>query len=340
MKTIEPTENVTPEPPHDQPTPRSGHLGRIIVSGGALTVAVMAVIGVAYLVLRTNDETPTIPNRAVAEQPVPTHPTPAAPTNAPAPVARPATPVDELVAVDGARMHVRCSGSGSVTAVLIAGFETSSEIWNAVSPTVAEQTRVCSYDRYGTGTSDPAPPSQTFSDQADDLHAALSSLGETGPYLVVGHSFGGPEAVTFAATYRTEVMGLLLIDASPATWPAALCAVPDDGTTAAAGYEELCSNVSTPANNAEHLAGVVAFDEVAEIDGLGALPMIVMTATQHPWGLVAAENARLDDAWRAGQDHWLSLSSSARLVAVDDTGHNIQVDRPETVVEQIDQLLP
>ncbi len=264
---------------------------------------------------------------------------PAVPDQAPIPLARPTTPVDELVDVDGARMHVRCSGSGSVTAVLIAGFETSGDIWNAVSPTVAERTRVCTYDRYGTGTSDPAPRSQTFADQADDLHAALTSLGEPGPYLVVGHSFGGPEAVTFAATYRTEVTGLLLVDASPATWPTAICAVPDDGTPAATGYQQLCTTISTPAGNAEHLDGLAAFDEVAEIGSLRDLPTVVMTATQHPWGLGEAENARLDDAWTAGQDHWLSLSSSARLVPVDDTGHDIQVERPEAVIEQIQQLL-
>jgi pimeloyl-ACP methyl ester carboxylesterase len=68
-------------------------------------------------------------------------------------------------------------------------------------------------------------------------------------------------------------------------------------------------------------------------------PMVVMTATQHPWGLGDAENARLNGAWNAGQDHWLSLSSSARLVPVDNTGHDIHVDQPEAVIERIQQLL-
>jgi pimeloyl-ACP methyl ester carboxylesterase len=255
------------------------------------------------------------------------------------PVARPTKPTDELVDVDGARLHVRCSGSGAVTAVLIAGFETSGDIWDAVAPTVAQQTRVCIYDRYGTGSSDPAPASQTFVSQADDLRAALISLGEGGPYLVVGHSFGGSEAVTFAAQYRDEVMGLLLVDASPANWPTVICAVPNDGTPAATGYQQMCTTISTPANNVEHLDGLAAFDEVAKIETVGDLPMIVMTATQHPWGLGDAENARLNDAWETGQGNWLSLSSSARLVPVDNTGHNIQVDQPGAVVEQIQQLL-
>ena len=261
------------------------------------------------------------------------------PGHPPTPVVRPTALVDELVDVDGARLHVRCAGTGPVTAVLVAGFETSSGIWDAVTPTVAEHSRVCAYDRYGTGTSDPAPQSQTFADQADDLHAALSSLGETGPYLVVGHSFGGAEAVTFAADHRTEVSGLVLVDASPANWPRAVCAVTDDGSPAAAEYQQMCDALSAPADNAERLDGVAAFDEVAEIGSLGDLPMVVMTARQHPWGLTDAENARLDDAWSAGQDHWSSLSTAARLVAVDDAGHNIQVDRPDVVIEHLLDLL-
>jgi pimeloyl-ACP methyl ester carboxylesterase len=134
-------------------------------------------------------------------------------------------------------------------------------------------------------------------------------------------------------------MGLLLVDASPANWPTVICAVPNDGTPAATGYQQMCRTISTAANNVEHLDGLAAFDEVAEISTVGDLPMIVMTATQHPWGLGDAENARLNDAWDTGQGNWASLSSSARLVPVDNTGHNIQVDQPGAVIEQIQQLL-
>ncbi len=265
-------------------------------------------------------------------------PTPSIAGNDPPATVRPTTPVDQLVDVNGARLHVRCDGIGSVTTVLIAGFETGSDIWSAVTPALARQTRVCTYDRYGTGTSDPAPTTQTFATQADDLHAALVSLGEPGPYIVVGHSFGGSEAVTFAARHRTEITALALVDASPTTWPATLCAVGSDETPAAAGYQQLCSNVSTPARNAERLDGVAAFDEVAKIDTLDDLPIVVMTAAHHPWGLADDAAGRLDDVWRAGQQHWLTLSPNARLVTVDGTGHNIQVDRPAAVIEQVAQL--
>src|SRR5690606_36301250 len=111
-----------------------------------------------------------------------------------------------------------------------------------------------------------------------------------------------------ASRFQPEITGLVLVDAAPATWPTTLCAVPDDGTPATAGFGQLCTAVTTPAGNAEHLDGLTAFDDAARIDTVGDLPMVVMTAAQHPWGLGEAENAHLDDAWNAGQDHCLALS--------------------------------
>jgi pimeloyl-ACP methyl ester carboxylesterase len=267
------------------------------------------------------------------------HPAPTT-TVSPTTIARPATLVDELVPVHGARLHVHCDGAGPTTVVLIAGFNTGSEIWAAIEPTVAETTRVCSYDRFGDGASDAPPATQTFASEAADLHALLQSAGEPGPYVIVGHSFGGPEAVTFASMFPTEVRGLFLLDASPTTWNTAICTVPDDGSDTAHLFQALCVEQSSPANNGEHLDAPAAFTEVATINSLSGFPMIVATADHHSYaGLAASEEARLDDVWNAGQAHWVSLASSAQLITVDNTGHNIQLDRPDVVLDKIHELL-
>ena len=163
--------------------------------------------------------------------------------------------VDELVEVGGARLHVHCSGAGDTTVVLIAGLGDGGDNWGAIEPAVAQSARVCSYAHFGTGTSDPPPGPQTFSTRANDLQALLRAAGEHGPYLLVGHSFGGAEAVMFASMFPDDVTGVLLLDASPATWITTLCSVVDDGSDAAASYRELCASLSDPANNPEHLDG-------------------------------------------------------------------------------------
>jgi pimeloyl-ACP methyl ester carboxylesterase len=224
--------------------------------------------------------------------------------------------------------------------VLIAGFNTGSDIWALIEPTISQTTRVCSYDRFGNGTSDAPPTPQTFASEAVDLHALLQSAGELGPYAIVGHSFGVPEAVTSASRFPTEIRGLLLLDASPPTWNTGICAVPDDGSDAAHVFQALCAEQSSPANNPEHLDAPSAFAEVADINSLSAFPLIVVTADHHSYaGLAASEEARLDDVWNAGQAHWVSLQSSAQLISVDNTSHNIQIDRPDVVRDKIHELL-
>lgn len=254
---------------------------------------------------------------------------------------RPTGTIDELVGAAGERVHVRCAGNGDTTVVLIAGFGGDSTGWALVEPAIAARARVCSYDRPGTGTSDPASSTGTFATQAMDLHHLLGRVGEPGPYVVVGHSFGGAEAVTFASLFADEVTGLALIDASPTTWPDAVCATPDDGSDAAAMLGGLC-DMFAPTGNSERLDAVAAFAEAARIGSLGALPMAVITAARRelPADLAAADVDRLNEAWNLGQQAWMSLSTTSHLVSVEHTSHHIEIDQPGVVIDEITRLLP
>lgn len=51
--------------------------------------------------------------------------------------------------------------------------------------------RVCIYDRPGYGKSETGPLPQTSLRIAESLHEALHGAGEKGPFVLVGHSFGG-----------------------------------------------------------------------------------------------------------------------------------------------------
>jgi pimeloyl-ACP methyl ester carboxylesterase len=46
------------------------------------------------------------------------------------------------------------------------------------------------------------------------LHDLLAGAGTEGPYVLVGHSFGGYSARLFAASYASDVAGVVLIDAA------------------------------------------------------------------------------------------------------------------------------
>src|SRR4029077_4208798 len=61
--------------------------------------------------------------------------------------------------------------------------------------------------------SDPGPMPRTSRRIAEELHRALHSAGIAGPYILVGHAFGGDNVRSFADLHMREVAGLVLVDA-------------------------------------------------------------------------------------------------------------------------------
>jgi pimeloyl-ACP methyl ester carboxylesterase len=121
----------------------------------------------------------------------------------------------KLVDVNGFRLNLYCVGSGSPTVVFDSGWEDWAPAWSKVQPEVAKWTRACSYDRAGAGFSDPGPMPRTSVRIAGELRTALHRSGIPGPYILVGHAFGGDNVRTFADLYTREVAGLVMVDADP-----------------------------------------------------------------------------------------------------------------------------
>ena len=115
-------------------------------------------------------------------------------------------PPGRLVDVGGYRLHLRCEGQGSPTVVLESGSGMTSNEWTLVQPEVAKFTRVCSYDRSGFGWSDSGPTA----DPVGVLHILLGNAGVSGPYAIVGHSYGTGLARRFAYRFSNEVKGMVL----------------------------------------------------------------------------------------------------------------------------------
>jgi pimeloyl-ACP methyl ester carboxylesterase len=109
---------------------------------------------------------------------------------------------------------VNCTGKGTPIVVIENGFGDFSFDWILVQTRVAEFTRVCTYDRAGYAWSDRGPQPRTFAQINLELHDALAKLGEKPPFVLVGHSFGGPVVRNFALTYPRQVAGMVQVDAT------------------------------------------------------------------------------------------------------------------------------
>ena len=125
-----------------------------------------------------------------------------------------------LVDVDGHKLNVRVSGTvkpGVPTVVFESGLGSPVDAWLSVPADIAAMTRTVAYERAGIGASEPGPEPRSIKQIVAELHALLAKLEVPPPYVLVGHSWGGPIIHSFAATYPKEIAGLVYEDPSDFT---------------------------------------------------------------------------------------------------------------------------
>lgn len=117
-----------------------------------------------------------------------------------------------LINIGPCRLHLQEQGAGSPVVVLESGIAASSLSWALVQPEVAQFTAVCSYDRAGLSWSDGCAGPRTLRQIVSELTSLLSHAGISGPYVLVGHSFGGAVIRAFAHLQPSGVAGLIFLD--------------------------------------------------------------------------------------------------------------------------------
>lgn len=245
----------------------------------------------------------------------------------------PAQSLDTLhVSVQGHRMHLLVGGHGTPTIVLEAGSASTSRTWRALQPLLATLSRVVSYDRAGLGSSALSSRPRSARAIAEELHAALRMAHLAPPYLVVGHSAGGLYARVFAATYPTEVTGLVLVDPAPEDFYArAQRDFPRVfqrlDSIDAAGFAQ-----ASPGERAEEDAWDTTLAEARVSDSLFTGPAIVLSSSR-------ADLAELGPLWTDEHRRWALRSPRRSYVRVDSVGHHIHRERPTIVVEAVERLL-
>lgn len=232
------------------------------------------------------------------------------------------------VDIGGRSLYLDCRGSGGPTVVLEAGMGGGAGDWASVIGPLASAGRTCAYDRAGRGSSDPAPSAaRTIADQAADLRVLLQAAGETGPFVVVGHSFGGDVARVFADRYRDEIVGVVLVDSFS----------PDLETDAVhpllgelrAEYQSRLDGLRATVASVEGLDWPRSEAELRATD-LAGLPIEILRAPRADPRLDEATNTSIESAVQARHE---GLSpGNARYELAWGAGHVIQVDRPDLVI--------
>jgi pimeloyl-ACP methyl ester carboxylesterase/uncharacterized membrane protein HdeD (DUF308 family) len=245
----------------------------------------------------------------------------------------------QTYAVGDHRLHIDCRGDGGPTVVLFNGLGEISASWARITDQISTSARVCAYDRAGQGWSTDVASPQDGITAAADLHALLAAAGEQGPYVLVGHSIGGPYALTYAQQYPEDVAGMVLLDSSS---PRQLTDIPAYAgqyrvmRRALAFLPSLARVGLGPViTSGSHLPGEVgqmvhamtstpraernARDEVSMIPTVFRQAQALTALGSRPVAVLTASESLSTDGWAAAQDRLAALSSNGTHHDVEST---------------------
>ncbi|AHH95568.1 hypothetical protein KALB_2199 [Kutzneria albida DSM 43870] len=268
---------------------------------------------------------------------------------------------------DGRQLHhMRLQGpAGSPTVVFEGGLAASRSYWALVQLEVAQWANAVVYDRSGLGRSPADPRPRPLRRLAEDLGDLLDHLGP-GPFVLVGHSWGGPVVRIAAAADPGRIAGLVLVDPTDESCEllfarsvrraerigqvgsALLARLGLLGRTFRWMTDELPADaradmvaegftVEAIRTRAAELGSVVP-DLRALLDhpvDLAEVPLTVISAGQTSTGINATALAAITEAhaFRARQ------SAHGRHVCARESGHMVPITDPEIIVEEIRRLV-
>lgn len=264
----------------------------------------------------------------------------------------------KMVNIGTHKMHLNCQGNVSPTVVIDSGLGGFSLEWDAIQKQVSKQNRVCTYDRSGYGWSEESPNTRTTKNIAEELYLLLITAEIPGPYIMVGHSFGGYNIRYFASQHPTMVAGLVFVDASH---PEQNSRMPKLQTVVAIedkrkgwqiklampmlsdNYPETHRNVayflmssykSRRTQLQEREQFITSAGQVLKNDHLPDVPVTVITRGKRVWPMNEFGDAS-EKVWQELQGELTALSHHSKQLLAYQSGHAIHLDQPALVYSAI-----
>jgi pimeloyl-ACP methyl ester carboxylesterase len=286
-----------------------------------------------------------------------------------------AAPPGLRVDIGGYRLHLDCRGHGNPTVVVSPGVGVWSVQWSKIQEALAQNTRVCTYDRDGYGWSDSGPSNTSAASAAKELHLLLEKAGESAPYVLVGESYGGYVARLFVANYRKDVAAAVLVEsAHERQWDE----IPEAKTLMLQGRQQVKvalwlswigifrfwpmdrgedlpstvrpSLIATQARTqtfvafGNELAGALtSAQQTAGVDSFGDLPLVVVSAGRSFDKFFSPEEryktGPMNEKWMRLQNELARLSTSSVHLVSESATHGIAREQPEFVIAAISKAL-
>jgi pimeloyl-ACP methyl ester carboxylesterase len=246
-----------------------------------------------------------------------------------------------MVDIGGRSLYLDCRGQGSPTVILEAGLTSDTSSWDDVIDPIAGFTRVCAYDRANNSRSDEV--ALHSADQSVlDLEKLLAAKKIEPPYVLVAWSFGGPISRLYAARHPDDVSGMVLVDTDPTDYrsegdPYVPKNVRERSYWASENLEKLDLNATLDLVREESTPG--SFDDHPLVILTPSVPNSGNIGEGGSPGLPGPRVAELDELYLRLQKDMTNLSSVSRLELIDDTGHCIQCDKPQVVIDAVREVV-
>ena len=237
-------------------------------------------------------------------------------------------------------MNMYVSGRGKPIVILEAGLGASHRVWRKVDSSVRRFTRVVSYDRPGYGKSDSCSHARDACTVARELKEALTKAELGPPYVLAGWSLGGAFVRVFAGMYPNDVAGLILLDPAPEEMYPRLGKEHPEFLAEEAAYMKQLMSSNRTGEKAEMLNFDSSMNQARRSDVQDQTPTIMLIAAgKGQDGNHRDTSNPFSGIWIEELENWGRKRPNMEYSLIRNSGHNMPVDQPDTVVKAIHSLV-
>jgi pimeloyl-ACP methyl ester carboxylesterase len=233
----------------------------------------------------------------------------------------------------GPVLRMFTSGSGSPTVVFEAGAGGSLDEWMRIQTEVGKFATALAYDRAGNGLSPKGPIPRDGKRIAEELHTALRRAHAVPPFILVGHSLGGPYIRIFAGMYPDEVAGLVLVDPSQeglAAWAKARDPKPEDHKLRREDEVDCAPVTFAQASKSRMPTNI----PIILITGMGPrdIPDFLPEALKTE---VRKDREVFYPAKLKFHKEWVEQFPRGRQIVTENSGHGIPLEEPQLIIDTV-----
>lgn len=229
-----------------------------------------------------------------------------------------------LVDVGDYKLFTETAGDGEHTLVFESGLGDDFESWYQLL-SLSETNQVIAYNRAGYEPSETATNERSIVQLAADLHQVILNKSKNNKVILVGHSLGGAVIRYYAVQHPEMVEALLFVDPSHEDFEVMTQEQEDDMVQFFKG-----EGLLQIANEAEQF--IENFETLRALTTIPDVPTVVLTSIRDREG----EN---EERWVNAHASLGENVSDFTHITTENSGHYIQVEEPQLVLDALGTLL-